>query len=207
MNVFSKLVFGLILASLVSGTAWAQERLGTIDLNRAWDRYIKTQKLKDMIKEEQTKDEQSLKDTAAKADALEKEYRALANKAKEEASSPDLSLVEKDKAAKAANDKLATLNDLRKEFDEDKARFGQMLEDMTQRRRNIILDEIRNEINAQAKQAGYSMVIDISAKSVVGTPVVLYMASTNNDLTDKVLEDLNRAASALLEQKPASKQP
>jgi Skp family chaperone for outer membrane proteins len=61
------------------------------------------------------------------------------------------------------------------------------------RKRDAILEEIREVINSKAKSAGYTMVVDIAASSINDTPVVLYN-NGENDLTESTLAQLNAAA-------------
>jgi hypothetical protein len=56
-----------------------------------------------------------------------------------------------------------------------------------------ILRDIRDLVDAKAKAGGYTLVIDIGAKSAVGTPIVLY-ANGQNDMTQEVVGELNSTA-------------
>src|SRR2546427_88202 len=56
-----------------------------------------------------------------------------------------------------------------------------------------ILRDIRDLVDAKAKAGGYTLVIDIAAKSAVGTPIVLY-TNGQNDMTQEVLLQLNSTA-------------
>jgi len=57
----------------------------------------------------------------------------------------------------------------------------------------IILRDIRDLVEAKARAGGYTLVIDVTAKSAVGTPVVLY-TNGQNDMTQEVLSQLNSTA-------------
>ena len=61
--------------------------------------------------------------------------------------------------------------------------------------RDSIVEEIRTTVNGKAKAAGFALVIDITADSALGTPVVLY-ANNENDLTAPALAQLNAGAPA-----------
>jgi Skp family chaperone for outer membrane proteins len=189
MNVLSKVVLGLFLASFLGGTAWAQGRIGTIDLNKVFSRYWKTQEAKAMIDDQKAAME---KDLAKMVDAGRKateEYNSLLAGASDMTLSPE----QRDKNKKAAEEKLKGLRDLQDDIDREKRRDASTLDEQSQRMRSKILEEIRNAVNAKAKEAGYSMVIDSSAESFNKTPILLYSSSDANDLTDKISEDLNRS--------------
>ena len=53
--------------------------------------------------------------------------------------------------------------------------------------------DIRDLVEAKAKAGGYTLVIDVAAKSAVGTPIVLY-TNGQNDMTQEVLLQLNSNA-------------
>ena len=57
----------------------------------------------------------------------------------------------------------------------------------------VILRDIRDLVEAKAKAGGYTIVIDVAAKSAVGTPIVLY-TNGQNDMTQEVLSQLNSTA-------------
>jgi hypothetical protein len=74
------------------------------------------------------------------------------------------------------------------------------------RMKNNILKELREAINAKAKMGGYTLIVDLSADSMVATPVILY--HTLEDLTASLLADLNaKAPAGALEEKPKSEAP
>jgi Skp family chaperone for outer membrane proteins len=56
--------------------------------------------------------------------------------------------------------------------------------------------EITNVMNAMAKRQGYTMVLDRTALTMTGNPLVLY-TSGENDLTDALMKELNSTAPAL----------
>ena len=59
--------------------------------------------------------------------------------------------------------------------------------------RDNILSEIKAAVAAQAKAAGYSLVIDAAAETANATTAVVY-SNGENDLTDAVLKRLNAGA-------------
>ena len=56
--------------------------------------------------------------------------------------------------------------------------------------------EITNVMTAMAKRQGYTMVLDRTALTMTGNPLVLY-TSGENDLTDALIKELNSTAPAL----------
>ncbi|HWF18707.1 MAG TPA: OmpH family outer membrane protein, partial [Verrucomicrobiae bacterium] len=74
---------------------------------------------------------------------------------------------------------------------EDNAR--EQLDSQRKRMRDSILEDIRTAINAKAKNAGYTIVIDIAAESFNQTPIVMY-TNGENDMTETILSQLNVGA-------------
>jgi Skp family chaperone for outer membrane proteins len=68
--------------------------------------------------------------------------------------------------------------------------------------------EIRGVMAAMAKKQGYTLVLDRTAETATGNPLILY-TSGENDLTEPLIKELNSTAPATLapEPKPASMSP
>jgi len=65
-------------------------------------------------------------------------------------------------------------------------------EDMVQHVTDLTI-EITNVMNAMAKKQGYTLVLDRTALTMTGNPLVLY-TSGENDLTEPLLKELNSTA-------------
>ena len=192
-----KIVLALLLVSLLSAPAWGQGRLATVDLRKVFDNYWKTKQA-----------DVALKDRAAD---IEKEHKSMLEdwkKAKDdyqtlltEANNQTLSLDERDRRKRSAEDKFKLIKDSEDAITQFERQARSTLEEQKKRMRDSILEEIRTTINGKAKAAGYALVVDASAESgngnaaagSPGTPVFLYVNS-DNDLTEGVLSQLNAGA-------------
>jgi outer membrane protein len=180
---------GLALLALMALPAAAQPRIATIDLKKVFDNYYKRVQADAAIKERQ-------------AD-LEKEYQAYLEDYKKAqtnysnllAGSNDQSLSadERDKKKTAAEQKLLELKSSENTMRNFEANAKDQLETQMKRLRDTILAEIRNAVNAKAKAASFTMVIDSAAESMNGAPFVLY-TNGENDITDTILTQLNAGA-------------
>jgi Skp family chaperone for outer membrane proteins len=183
------LVPGLLLVSLLSGSAWAQGRIATVDLRKVFDGYWRTKQ-----------DDAILKDRAAD---IEKDHKVMLDdwkKAKEdyqtlltEANNQTLSLEERDKRKKSAEDKLKEIKDSEDAIAQYERQARTTLDETRKRMRDRIVEEIRTTVNGKAKSAGYALVLDTMAESANNTPIVLY-SNNENDMTDAVLAQLNAGA-------------
>ena len=195
-----KIVPALLLVSLMSAPAWGQGRLATIDLRKVFDNYWKTKQA-----------DAALKDRAAD---IEKEHKSMLEdwkKAKDdyqtlltEANNQTLSLDERDRRKKSAEDKLKQIKDSEDAITQYERQARTTLDEQKKRMRDSILEEIRTTINGKAKAAGYALVFDTVAESANNTPVVLY-SNNENDITETVLYQLNAGAPADTPKTPEQK--
>ena len=118
-----------------------------------------------------------------------------------EANNQTLSLDERDKRKKSAEDKFKDIKVREDTITQFERQARSTLEEQKKRMRDSILEEIRTTINGKAKAAGYALVVDTSAESgngspgSPGTPVFLYCGN-ENDMTETVLSQLNAGAPA-----------
>ena len=70
----------------------------------------------------------------------------------------------------------------------------EQLDSQKKRMRDPILQEIRTAINAKAKTAGYTMVIDTAAEGASTTRRSCSYQTVDNDMTDAILAQLNAGA-------------
>ena len=117
------------------------------------------------------------------------EYQKLLEQANDQALSAD----QRDKRKQAAADKLKQLQDSKAAIDQFERQAQVTLSEQSQRMRENILSEIKAAVSAQAKAAGYTLVIDAAAETANATTAVIY-SNGENDLTDAVLKQLNAGA-------------
>jgi outer membrane protein len=177
--------------TLLVGSAGAQGRIGTVDLRKVFDNYWKRKQAEDVIKDRAADMEKEYKNMVTDFDKAREDYQKLLTSANE----PALSSDERDKRKREAEDKLKALKENEDTINQYKRQAATTLDEQRRRMRDNILSEIRNVVNAKAKSAGYSMVIDTASESVNNTPIVLFN-NNENDITEQVLSQLNIAAPA-----------
>jgi outer membrane protein len=200
-NVLRKVIPTLLLFFLLSGPAWAQSKIGTIDLRKVFDNYWKKKQAEAQLKDRQADMEKEDKNMLEDYKKMKEDYQVLLASASDQAVTPD----ERDKRKKAAEDKLKQMKDLEETVRQYETQARNTLLDQSQRTRGKILDEIRTVISARAKAAGYSLVVDTASESANATPVVLF-TNNENDITDVIIKELN-AAAPLEAPKPEDKAP
>jgi Skp family chaperone for outer membrane proteins len=184
-----------LLSSLVAGfghAGWAAEqKIAVFNLTRAFNSYYKTIQSTLALKQEDAdakKEEAQMIESGRKHD---EELRQLIDKANDQAVSAE----EREKSKKAEDDKRAELEADKQYINAFDTRASSHLRAKLEQRTEEIVKEIEGVVDAKAKAAGYSMVLDSSGQSAnrVQSPFLLY-SDGKDDLTDSIIKELNAAA-------------
>jgi len=178
-----------LLAGFLTSSAFAETRIGTVDLQKIFSKYWKREQA-----------EAALKERGAEMD---KDYKALMddyNKTKDDygkllaaANDQTVTAEERDKRETAAESKLLEIKTAENTVQTFARNAQEQIESQKKRMRDTILQEIRTAITAKAKSQAFTIVIDVTGETALGTPFVLY-TSGENDMTDDILKQLNAAA-------------
>jgi outer membrane protein len=190
-SLLRKIIPALTLVSLMSGSAWGQGRIGTVDLRKVFDGYWKTKQADAALKDRAADIEKEHKNMLDEWKKSKDEYQTLLG----EANNQTLSIEEREKRKKSAEDKFKQIKDSEDAITQYERQARTTLDEQKRRMRESIVEEIRTTVNGKAKTAGYALVIDTAAESASGTPIVLY-ANNENDMTEAVLSQLNAGAPA-----------
>jgi len=180
----------LMLAILFTTPSQAEtSKIGIIDMPRLFENYWKTKQAQALV-DDQTADfakrKKGILDDYQKAN---REYKRLFESAQDQAVSND----ERDRRKSAAEKKLLEIQQIQQDANLFERTTDEQLKMQARRMTENILRDIRDLVDAKAKAGGYTLVIDIGAKSAVGTPIVLY-TNGQNDMTQEVLSELNSTA-------------
>ena len=189
MKLLRTTILTISLLAFLSVPALAQTKIGTVDLRKLFDGYWKTRQVQIVLNDRKAQldnDDKSMRDDLKKGGD---EYQKLLAQANDQALSAD----QRDKRKQAAADKLKQLQDSKTAIDQFERQAQITLSEQSQRMRDNILGEIKAAVTAQAKVAGYSLVIDAAAEAANATTAVVY-SNGENDLTDAVLKQLNAGA-------------
>jgi len=190
MKLLRITIITVSLLIFLSVPALAQtNKIATVDLRKLFDGYWKTKQVQTVLNERKAQldnDDKSMRDDFKKGGD---EYQKLLADANDQAISSD----QRDKRKQAAADKLKQLQDSKNAIDQFERQAQITLSEQSQRMRDNILSDIKAAVAAQARSAGYAMVIDAAAETANATTAVVY-SSGENDLTDAVLKRLNAGA-------------
>jgi len=185
------MVLAAVLAGVLTGSAWAQTRVATVDLRKLFDGYWKTKQADAALKERAADLDKEYKGLREDYQKSKEEYQKLLAGANDQAVSSE----ERDKRKQAAEAKLRNIKETEEAVVQFERQARTTLEEQKRRMRDNIVNEIRTVVNAKAKSAGFALVVDTTAESANGTPVVIFTSGENN-LTDDVLAQLNVGAPA-----------
>jgi outer membrane protein len=195
----------LVLAALLGSPARAQTRIATVDMPKLFDDYYKTKQAKavlDVLKTDKEKEHANMVDEWKKQKA---DYQTTLASANDQAVSAD----EREKRKKLAEDKLTQVKRSESELDRYEREARSTYQDQSDRVKAKVIEEIRSVIEAKARSAGYTLVLDVAALGANGIPVVLYHNNSDSDLTQAILDQLNAAApleAAKTPEKPPEKE-
>jgi Skp family chaperone for outer membrane proteins len=203
MTRFAKILFIACVFVLAAANVPAQTgKLASVDLKKLFDNYWQTKQSNNAL---QAQREDMLKERNALTDRLKKteeEYKKLLESANDQAVSAD----ERDKRKKAAESKLIELRQIQSATEQFLQNAASTLQETEARMKNNIVKKLKEAVSAKAKAAGYTLVIDASADTPVGTPVFLY--STVEDITEVLTVELNaKAPPGAMEEKPRTPAP
>jgi len=192
MNIMvGRLGLVLIVTMLLSSSALAQMRVGTVDLGKLFDNYWKTKQAQGVLKEREADMVKEIKNLIEDGRKAKEAY----DKIMSEVNDPVVTSEERERRKKEAEDKLKYMKNQEETIAQYERQARATLGEQTRRMRENILTEIRTIIDAKAKSGGFTLIIDTAAESAARTPVFLYVTK-DNDLTQDVLKELNAAAPA-----------
>jgi Skp family chaperone for outer membrane proteins len=190
MKKFSLLaVVAIAFIAFTEATLAADQKIGTVDLSKVFEKYYKTIQSTASIKLEAADMEKEGKEMIDNAEKHKTEYQKLVDKANDQAVSSE----ERDKSKKAAEQKYLELENDKQSITQFNQVATSRLREKEMQRRDDIVKEIRTVLNADAKTAGYTMVIDTSGQSHNMVPLVLFTTG-QNDMTDALVKELNATA-------------
>ncbi len=192
MNRTALTLAAALTASLLSTTALAQGKVGVINLTKVFDEFWRTKQADIQIKDRLSEFEkmgQSMYDDYKKAN---EEF----GKQIEAANDPALSKEESEKRRKDLDKKRKDIMEMETNIKQFQGNSQRALMEQRGRVRESILRDVRGVLEEKAKAGGYATVLDVSALSANGTPVVIFTTLTGgeSDLSDSVAKTLAATA-------------
>ena len=197
---FGKIFTGITVGLLLVGSVQAETKIGLVDLRKIFDNYYKTKQADSNLKDEAADLEKQRLEMVEDFKKGEAEWKKLLDKSNDQA----IVATERANSKQAAESKLLELKSMEQAVAQFERSSRAKLGEKQRRKRDAILQEIRDVVNAKSKVAGYTLVLDSAAASINDTPVVMFN-NGDNDMTETVLNQLNASAPPVskVEEKPA----
>ena len=184
----------LILSALTLAApigAFAQGKIGTVDMQRAFKDYNKTKDAEATINEAKNAAKKEYDD---RAEAYKKALDEI-NNLNKQLESPALSADKKTGMAKERDEKIANIKSMEREISDFRQTRERQLQEQLMRMREGIVKEITDVVIEKVKTKSLDFVLDKSGMSINGVPVVMY-SPENVDFTNEIIETLNKPGRA-----------
>ena len=167
--------------------AFAQGKIGTIDMNKAFKEYNKTKDAEAKINEAKNAAKKEYDD---RADAYKKALDEI-NNLNKQLDAPALSADAKTAKAKERDDKIANIKNMEREINEFRQTRERQLQEQALRMREGIVKEITEVVMERVKANSLDFVFDKSGMSLNGVPLVMH-ARADVDFTTDIVTVLNK---------------
>ncbi len=194
----------LALALVGATGAQAQQKIGTVDMEKIFKNYYKTKEAESRMNESRANVKRELDEKVEKRKALETEITKLNDEVKK----PELSNEKRQASNEAREKKIAVWQEATKKLQEFAQEKEKEIASKTALIRDGIVMNIQKIISDKVKADGFDLVMDVSGKSFNNVPVILY-AKESYDFTMDVVTKLNaeRPKGGSSDEKPAEKAP
>jgi Skp family chaperone for outer membrane proteins len=181
------LILGVAGFGLTSGAA--EQKIAIFNLRKAFEAYYKTIQSNVALKQEASEADKERSQMIENGRKHEEDWRKLIDKANDQAVSAE----QRAQSKQEASQKYAELESDKQSINDFDRMASARLKEKQNLRRTDIVKEIVGVLDAKAKAAGYTMVLDVSGESFNMSPVVLY-TNGSDDLTDGIIKELNAVA-------------
>jgi outer membrane protein len=196
------IIFALTLAFPIGAFAQGTQKIGTIDMQRAFKEYNKTKEAEAKINDAKNAAKKEYDD---RADAYKRALDEI-NNLNKQLESPALSADKKTATAKERDDKIANIKNMEREISDFRQTRERQLQEQLMRMREGIVKEITDVVMEKVKASNLDLVFDKSGMSINGVPVLMY-SHDNIDFTNDVIAVLNRPGRAPSSTAKASSSP
>ena len=188
---------GIFLMIFAAATLSAAEslKIAVVDMARIFDDYYKTRIVQSQLEEQQSVYRTHVTAMNEEYNKLQEEYKVLQDAAQ------NITLKEAERQEKAveASKKLAEVKQKERVINQYLTEKSRQFKELEDTKRTEITAEILGEVQRRATVDGYDIVLDYSGKTTSSLASVVFF-KPNLDITDAVLEELNRGNNAVINQ-------
>ena len=181
------LITALLALMFGAGVCAAEVKIAVIDMQKAFEQYEKTKTL-------QIKLDQQMEVFREYSNQLNQQYQNLRKQyesARDDSQNIAFSGAERESKRLKAQQLYESLKLKEQELTSYKESRKAQLNEMHEKLRGELIDEIKQVVHNKAVLEGYTIVLDKSGISLSDVQLVVYF-QPNLDITDSVVQDLNR---------------
>ncbi|WFB36078.1 OmpH family outer membrane protein [Kiritimatiellota bacterium B12222] len=175
----------LFLLCVTNFSLLLQAEIVSINFQKVFETYPELKMEDQKLRQEVAAFQQAQNEKVQALQAQQQQFNAMRN----QAAQPGLSADERKKLVGEATTSLEALNKEEQAIREERAQFQKDIEAKGLRLRRIIVDKVNAKVAEIAEEKEWEMVLDSSAKSPNGLPVIAYVTETK-DQTDFVIREL-----------------
>lgn len=176
-----------IAAWITAPDAEAQLKVGTVDMNKVFTEYYKTQEAEQKLNSAR---EAAKTEFDTRMEALQEKMEEI-NKLNADVDKPELSEEKKQEIEAKRDEMVNEARSLDREIAEFRGTRERQLQEQFVRMRKTIVEDILVILDTRVKSEGYDLVFDTSGLSVGQIPVVLF-AREGMDFSQQIIEELNK---------------
>jgi len=178
-----------VIAVLGATPAFAQMKVGIVDMNKVFTSYFKTKEAETRLNDARA---QAKTDLDSRLETLKSNMEEI-NKLEADTKKPELAADKKDAAIKQRDEKINEVRNLDREIGEFRQTRERQLQEQFMRMRGDIVQDIMKVVDSKVKADGYDLVLDSSGLGISQVKVVLYSAPSM-DFSDSIISQLNANA-------------
>ena len=183
-RIFAALTLAL---TMTAGLCAAEVKIAVIDMQKAFEEYEKTKTIEIKLNQQAEVYREYANQLNQQRQNLKKQYEEARNDSQDIAYSG----AERENKRKKAQQLYESLMLKEQELNNYKESRQTQLRDMSAKLRDEVLEEIGRAVHNKAVLEGYTVVLDLSGKSLSDVGFVIYF-QPNLDITESVIQDLNR---------------
>ena len=178
-----------VIAVLGTTPAFAQMKVGIVDMNKVFTSYYKTKEAETRLNDARA---QAKTDLDSRLETLKSNMEEI-NKLEADTKKPELAADKKEAAIKQRDEKINEVRNLDREIGEFRQTRERQLQEQFMRMRGDIVQDIMKVVDSKVKADGYDLVLDSSGLGISQVKVVLYSAPSM-DFSDSIVSQLNANA-------------
>ena len=183
------LPFLAVTIALGATPAFAQMKVGIVDMNKVFTSYYKTKEAETRLNDARA---QAKTDLDSRLETLKSKMEEI-NKLEADTKKPELAADKKETAIKQRDEKINEVRNLDREIGEFRQTRERQLQEQFMRMRGDIVQDIMKVVDSKVKSDGFDLVLDSSGLGISQVKVVLYSAPSM-DFSDSIISTLNANA-------------